>query len=119
MPVLDGVGSLRLIRENVPNHEQPFIIALTASAMRGDREKAIENGFDAYLSKPLVLDELTRCLREAHNTLTRRRADGLGKLGALGIVGESDITRPSSASSGLIGSGDGDTASIRSVPSES
>ena len=44
MPVLDGVGSLRLIRENMSGQDQPFIIALTASAMRGDREKALESG---------------------------------------------------------------------------
>ena len=67
----------------------------------------------AYLSKPLVLDELTRCLREAHNTLTRRRADGLGKLGALGIVAEG--SRPPSAASGVMTPTGDDSSSVRSA----
>ena len=59
-----------------------------------------------------MLDELTRCLREAHNTLTRRRAEGLGKLGALGIV---EASRPSSAASGAATPTGDDSSSIRSV----
>lgn len=99
--MLDGVGCLKLIRQHMATAEQPIIIALTASAMRGDRERALDQGFDAYLSKPLVLDELTRCLRQAHQMLARRQSEARGQFGALGLVeaglGSPAGSRPSSA----------------------
>lgn len=52
MPVLDGYGTIRKIRENPAMASLP-VIAVTAYAMRGDREKVMEAGFDSYLSKPI------------------------------------------------------------------
>ncbi len=52
MPVLDGFSTLRKIRENADMASLP-VLAVTAFAMRGDREKALEAGFDGYLAKPL------------------------------------------------------------------
>lgn len=51
MPRLDGFGVLAELRSD-PNFESLPIVALTASAMRGDREKILEAGFTEYVSKP-------------------------------------------------------------------
>ena len=60
MPVMDGYQATREIRkkEQESNKNRIPIIALTANAVRGDKEKVIEAGMDDYLSKPYSLDEL-------------------------------------------------------------
>jgi two-component system cell cycle response regulator DivK len=68
MPKLDGLQLVRLIRQDPEIRSLPTI-ALTAFAMKGDREIAIEQGFDGYVTKPisfpLLLEEIERCLTEA------------------------------------------------------
>jgi CheY-like chemotaxis protein len=67
MPVLDGFATLKKIREDSRLASLP-IMAVTASAMRGDQEKALQAGFDSYLSKPIqssvLYAELTRILEK-------------------------------------------------------
>lgn len=60
MPNLDGVQALHLINEK--HTKRCPIIALTANAMEGDREKYIAEGFDDYLPKPIELDSLKTML---------------------------------------------------------
>lgn len=55
MPKLNGFEALELIKKTSPNTP---IIALTAHALSGDKEKALEAGFDYYLSKPVSEDQL-------------------------------------------------------------
>ncbi|NHI00744.1 Signal transduction histidine-protein kinase BarA [Oceanimonas sp. MB9] len=52
MPILDGLEATRQIRKLLRHHDVP-IIALTASAMRSDRESSLDSGMNGYLSKPL------------------------------------------------------------------
>ncbi len=55
MPVMDGIEATRIIRDNnsdVLNHSMP-IIALTANAMKGDRERFIKAGMNDYITKPI------------------------------------------------------------------
>ena len=62
MPVMDGVEAARRIRAEWPPERRPWIIAVTAHAMRGDREKYLDAGMDDYISKPLRLQELRQAL---------------------------------------------------------
>lgn len=57
LPVIDGWEATRRLKANAALHDIP-IIALSAHAMMGDREKALQSGCDEYLSKPLDEDLL-------------------------------------------------------------
>jgi CheY-like chemotaxis protein len=59
MPVLDGFGTVHKIREN-PSFSSLPVLAVTAYAMRDDREKVLSSGFDGYLSKPIDPSALDR-----------------------------------------------------------
>jgi CheY-like chemotaxis protein len=61
MPHLDGFGVLTQIR--ALGQTQIPVIALTAFAMQGDRERALEAGFDGYLTKPVNLEVLRTQVR--------------------------------------------------------
>ncbi|CAM2829451.1 ATP-binding protein [Rariglobus hedericola] len=58
MPELNGLDATRAIRTELNPVHQPWIIALTASAMPEDREKCISAGMNDYLTKPLKIDAL-------------------------------------------------------------
>jgi len=62
MPDMDGYETMRAIRKMEPFQSLP-IIALTAKAMKGDREKCIEAGASDYITKPVDLDQLFSVLR--------------------------------------------------------
>jgi len=66
MPVMDGLTATRAIREwEQANHRPPTpIIALTASALKGDQEKFVAAGCTAYLTKPIKQDVLLQAIRE-------------------------------------------------------
>ena len=61
MPVMDGYQAVRLIRENEEKLELP-VIAMTANAMKGDREKCLAAGMDDYITKPINPRELFEAL---------------------------------------------------------
>jgi CheY-like chemotaxis protein len=62
MPEMDGEEATRQIRRDLPAAQQPQIIAMTANAMKGDRERYLATGMDDYVSKPIRLEELVRAL---------------------------------------------------------
>lgn len=65
MPKMDGVTATKLIRQDYPAHQQPRIVALTAHAMSGDRERLLAAGMDDYLSKPIRLTDVQEVLERA------------------------------------------------------
>lgn len=64
MPFLDGVEATQEILEYEEDHNQPHIpiIALTANALKGDRERFLDAGLDEYTTKPLVREEIVSIL---------------------------------------------------------
>ena len=63
MPELDGFQATRRIRELEGEARRVPILAMTANAMQGDRERCLESGMDDYLAKPITLDGLKNALR--------------------------------------------------------
>ena len=80
MPVLDGFAVVRKIREN-PRFASLPVVAVTAYAMQGDREKILNAKFDGYLSKPVnsrsLAEELDRLLiKRVNQDLSQNQASG-------------------------------------------
>src|SRR5688500_9777996 len=63
LPGIDGVEALERLRQNARTASIP-VLALTAQAMSGDRERFLEAGFDGYLAKPVDVGELIEAVRE-------------------------------------------------------
>lgn len=63
LPDIDGLEALRRLRADERTSAVP-VLALTAQAMQGDRERFLDAGFDGYLSKPVDIPELIRTVEE-------------------------------------------------------
>ena len=62
MPVIDGAEAFRILRSEPETKDIP-VIALTSYAMRGDREKFLEQGFNGYISKPINVKEFMNAIK--------------------------------------------------------
>jgi CheY-like chemotaxis protein len=65
MPEMDGLEATRQIVDRVDAARRPRIVAMTANAMDGDRERCIEAGMQGYISKPIRVEELVDALLSA------------------------------------------------------
>ncbi len=63
MPGMDGLETTRRIRKDLPADQQPWIIALTASAIMQEQERCIEAGMNDFLAKPVRINALSETLR--------------------------------------------------------
>lgn len=63
MPIMDGFEATKRIRQEIPAHRQPTIIACTANALANEREACLSGGFDDYLSKPIDARQLAAKVR--------------------------------------------------------
>ncbi len=79
MPEMDGVQATAKIREKFGD-DRPWIIALTANALEGDRERYIGVGMDDYTSKPIRVEVLAQALANAAGRICRQ-GDGVGHAG--------------------------------------
>jgi len=75
MPGMDGLEASRAICARWPPRQRPRIIAMTAEAMEGDRERCLAAGMDDYVVKPVRLDELARALGRCRPLTTERLAE--------------------------------------------
>jgi PAS domain S-box-containing protein len=71
MPEMDGVKATRRIRAELPLEKQPYIVAMTASALEGDRERLLDAGMDDYVAKPVLIEKLVDAILRA-STLESR-----------------------------------------------
>jgi CheY-like chemotaxis protein len=79
MPEMDGIAATRAIREQEARSGQHLpIVAMTAHAMKGDRERCLEAGMDDYVSKPIQRAELSRALESIPRSADRAIARHLG-----------------------------------------
>lgn len=75
MPVMDGLAATRQIQAQAASADateggqRPYIIAMTANAIQGDRERCLEAGMNDYVSKPVQVNDLVRALQQAVATL--------------------------------------------------
>jgi CheY-like chemotaxis protein len=73
MPVMDGYEATRRIRALQPDRRL-IVVAMTAHALIGDREKCLAAGMDDYISKPIRIPELSRVLARSLAGVTARAA---------------------------------------------
>lgn len=62
MPEMDGLEASRKIRQTCSGDSRPYIIAMTANAMQGDREACLAAGMNDYISKPIQINDLATAL---------------------------------------------------------
>ncbi|KAM3099924.1 PAS domain S-box protein [Phormidesmis sp. 146-12] len=76
MPEMDGLITTQQIHQEWAPRLRPYIIAMTANAMQGDRQTCLDVGMDDYLSKPIRIEALMRALNQAHRDNAFRLALG-------------------------------------------
>ncbi len=67
MPEMDGLTATKAIRQQYNSPNSPYIIAMTANAMIGDREICIEAGMNDYISKPISIEKIGNALIQLRN----------------------------------------------------
>jgi len=67
MPEMDGLTAAREICRKYPRGRRPWMLAMTANALEGDREKCLAAGLDDYVSKPVRTADLSAALRRAYS----------------------------------------------------
>lgn len=83
MPEMDGVEATHQIRAMFPMDEQPWIIALTAHALPGDKEQYLTTGMDDYISKPVRPEDLVEVLERYRTPEHARHAPEVKSTGRL------------------------------------
>ena len=96
MPDLNGIETLHRLRklEDCPCHSTP-VIALTANAVSGAKEMYLKEGFDSFLSKPIIPDKLEKMLMQMlpdNKVVYEEIAND--SLGELGSVEKAEIKQP-------------------------
>lgn len=62
MPWMDGLMATKLIHERLNGKKKPYIVAVTAHAIKGDSEKYLAEGMDAYISKPISINAIAEII---------------------------------------------------------
>ncbi|MCE1166177.1 MAG: response regulator, partial [Bacteroidetes bacterium] len=75
MPEMDGLDATKYIVQNWNSEERPFIIAMTANVMQGDKEKCLNAGMDDYLSKPVIIDDVQTIIKKWSENLKAKKTE--------------------------------------------
>ncbi|HTQ31329.1 MAG TPA: response regulator [Opitutaceae bacterium] len=78
MPEMDGFEATRTIRTRLAPERQPKIVAVTANALKGDRELCLNAGMNDYITKPIKLDEIRDAIRRQFPLAPK--SDGTGEI---------------------------------------
>jgi CheY-like chemotaxis protein len=73
MPEMDGNEATRRIRSEISDENQPVVIAMTAHALQGDREKCLEAGMNDYMSKPILIDEVRKIVQKWYEIIHNKK----------------------------------------------
>ncbi|NEN91109.1 MAG: response regulator [Okeania sp. SIO3H1] len=74
MPEMDGIETTRRIHQDYPEEKRPWIIAMTANAMQGDRDKCLNAGMDDYVTKPIRRDQLVEALNRCKLPIRKEKS---------------------------------------------
>lgn len=70
MPEMDGLEATRLIRKQSPEQQsRPWVVAMTANAMQGDREMCLQAGMNDYVAKPIRIEHVVASLKKSWDSL--------------------------------------------------
>ncbi|WP_017715208.1 PAS domain S-box protein [Kamptonema formosum] len=105
MPVLDGYGATEVLRKREGADRHTVVIAMTANAMKGDRERCLAAGMDDYLSKPVDMTALGVALDRWEKSLSSRQEERSQAKEPVEPAGVSSQTPPESESSSSSSSG--------------
>jgi signal transduction histidine kinase/DNA-binding response OmpR family regulator/HPt (histidine-containing phosphotransfer) domain-containing protein len=89
MPEMDGLEATRTLRRELASARQPRVIAMTANAMQGDRERCLAAGMDDYVSKPIRIEELVDALSKSQPLDALQTPEGPG--GGTGSVSRAAV----------------------------
>jgi signal transduction histidine kinase/DNA-binding response OmpR family regulator/PAS domain-containing protein len=76
MPEMDGLEATRQIRQELHDPQKPYIVAMTANAMAGDRERCLAAGMNDYVSKPIRVQALVDALTRAGESVQMEEGTG-------------------------------------------
>lgn len=105
MPEMDGMETTRFIIQKLKPPIKPIIIAMTAFALEGDKEKCIEAGMDDYISKPFLIEEIVERIKkwggrfkESQNDINLKTVDTMNN--AAVIINETTLMKLKEMTSG-------------------
>jgi CheY-like chemotaxis protein len=76
MPFMDGMEAARIIKQSAPADKRPYVVAVTAHAIKGDREKYLAMGMDEYVSKPVSMQAVSDVIDIFRSTRVNSSTDG-------------------------------------------
>ncbi|MDF2605958.1 MAG: arcB1 [Bacillales bacterium] len=86
MPEMNGIEATKQIRDSGEKGQRIPIIALTAYALLGDREKFLDNSMNEYITKPIEMDEMFRIIKKVMNPIDNSLSFKVGTNGEIELV---------------------------------